>query len=255
MSNVTDPETVSSHIDLKSHQEEIRKQIESNTVVLYNLKDNNAFYAITPEEARFAIDAIKKRREKYHYCQIVPLKEQEHWKKSKDTYTSENGIIIFSQNISNLQIAIKDYYAQASVPRRGSIGDEDSIGEIFDIAVNPRRQGNPLDGLKKGFLAILMEKILNDLEAYRCILKKLLSDNKITQEELEKLKIKDFEVAVKILYRYTGRCYSGNIEENDWDSMSKESKKIHLEKIMIENQKDYKEFEELVKNAIGIKAI
>ena len=252
MSNVTAPETVSSHIDLKSHQEEIRKQIESNTVVLYNLKDNNAFYSITPEEARFAIDAIKKRREKYHYCQIVPLKEQEHWKKSKDTYTSENGIIIFSQNISNLQIAIKDYYAQASVPRRGSIGDEDSIGEIFDIAVNPRRQGNPLDGLKKGFLAILREKILSDLEAYRCILEKLLSDNKITQDVLESLRIKDYEVAVKMLYsKYVGR----NIEENDWDSMSKESKKIYYEKIMIENQKDYKELEELVKNAIGIKAI
>jgi hypothetical protein len=242
---MSNPEHTPNRVDLKSHQEEIRKQIESNTVVLYNLKDNKAFYAITPEEARFAIDAIKERRENHHYCQIVPLKDQSHWKKNYEKYNSDNGLTIYCQQISNLQVGMQDYYAQVSVPRRGSIAYEDSIGEIFDIAVNPRKQVKATDGIKKGFLAILREKLFNDLTAYRCMLEKLLIDGKITKEEKENLKLEDWEMAVKILYGCSAKAI-----DSKWNDLSKEEKKKILERMMKEDEEDYKQIEKMVQVAM-----
>ena len=42
-------------------QEEIQNQVDDH-VVLYNIKDKNAFFIISPEEARYALDIIKERR-------------------------------------------------------------------------------------------------------------------------------------------------------------------------------------------------
>jgi len=239
----------SSHIDLRSHQEEIRKQVESNTVVLYNLKDNNAFYAITPEEARFAIDAIKKRRSCTHYSQIVPLKDQDHYRKHKETYDKRDGVILFMQNISNLQLATKDYYAQTSVSQRGVVAEEGSVGEIFDIAVNPSNFDKTQfpNCIKRGFLSLLREKVANDLVTYECMLNKLLSDGKITKEEMDLSTIKYWEVAVKLLYGGT----RGHLTGNDWVTMAEEEKKKLLTRLMKEDEEEYKEIEDRVKNMLG----
>jgi hypothetical protein len=159
---------------LSIDKEAIRKQIENNTVVLYNLKDNNAFYAITPEEARFAMDIVKKRREKQHICSIVPLKDQVWWKKHKP-----KGTHMFTQCLANLQVHVikgegdtaigHDF--EASIPQRGGVAS-DSTGSVFDIAVNPR-SGDVKHDLKYGFMALISEAIMNYITAYKWVLVRL----------------------------------------------------------------------------------
>ena len=99
-SNLTPAE---SEMFLKSYQDGIKKQLEDR-VVLYNVKSKNAFFVISPEEARFAMDMIKaKRKGEDHFCQITPLKSQKWYK----IINKKQRNILSLQHISSLQILLE----------------------------------------------------------------------------------------------------------------------------------------------------
>lgn len=201
---------------LKSHQEEIQKQVEDN-VVLYNVKDKNAFFIISPEEARIAIDIIKKRRSNgTHYCHTTKLKDQKWFKK-----TNKTGMYMFVQNISNLQVyneghdididlgsrKVKgrkdDFYHEASVNLheasvnfRGAVAQDDVDNEIFDIATNPRGEDRA-ENVRKGFLVILREKVMNDLVVYGKMLEAMKKKGFL--KDTEEAQIEKEDVAIYLL--------------------------------------------------------
>jgi hypothetical protein len=116
---------------------------------------------------------------KRHVCKIVPLDKQS-WFKNMNKETIK-GLMMMSQHLSNIQVfgtEDGEYFSVANPGQRGGIAKESANAKIFDIAYNPRGEAEE-KMLKYGYLAIIREKIQNDLEVYRRLLESMnISDKK-----------------------------------------------------------------------------
>lgn len=125
---------------------------------------------------------MSEKLKKIHKCKVVTLKNQYR----KGFCPPKNGFYLFCQNISNLQYHDVDgYYCEVNVGRRGGVGCADDKTKIFDIAINPYPT-NP-QNIRDGFVAILKEKILNDVEVYRKLVEQMIKDGKITKKDIGKM--------------------------------------------------------------------
>lgn len=220
---------------------EIQKQVDNN-VVLYNIKDKNAFFIISPEEARFVMDAVREKRiEGKHYCNLTELKDQKHWK-NKDEH---EGIYMFIQHLSNIQLSIgEEYYSVANPGLRGAVCESNTKAGIFDIATHPTGflEEETEEKIKECFLSILKEKLHNDINTYNELIKAL--GQQTIQVETEttkgcrlkynkaKLNIEDWEVAAKIIERSVTACPSSLTEEQKqarWEKNRQEELLINNE--------------------------
>lgn len=178
-------------------QQEIQNQIDNN-VVLYNIKDKNAFFVISPEEARFALDIIKKRRvNTTHTCTITELKDQKFYKEQKHNKSDsfhKNGLFMFSQHLSTIQLAITDekgekaYYSVANDKGRGTINSINADPIIFDVALRPNcddihNKKHLEKTIRTSFISIIKEKVNNDLNTYAALLDQLNEDNRIDYDD------------------------------------------------------------------------
>lgn len=121
---------------------------------------------------------------KVHQCKITTLKNQEWFKKS-----NIKGTVLMCQCLSNIQVRAGDKYFEISNPgSRGVMSEKDAKAGIFDIACNPIYE--PIhEAVKIGYLQIIKEKIINDLEVYRKLTEEMgfnhFNDNtKITFEDV-----------------------------------------------------------------------
>jgi len=205
---------------LKEHEDEIRKQVDSQ-VVLYNIKDKKAFFMISPEEARFVLDLIRKRRaETTHVTHITPMFDQKWF--NKHDKQPQKGTMIMSQHISNIQISahvgyeddvgalLKQY--SSTVNLRGAVAQPEEETKIFDVATNPRT-GNTEDDIKIGFLRLLEEKIKNDLVAYHDLIDQMRKDGLSPSCTDPEPNIELWEVAAQLLYKNIK--YSGGMPTHD----------------------------------------
>ena len=137
-------------------------------------------------------------------------------------------MILMCKHASNIEVLNKDngeYYNVAIPGQRGGIAEGNVKPRAFDIADNPHGKTKE-DAIKSGYLAIIKEKINNDLEVYRKLLECMgINEHKITLEDVsEYLKIEehiDLEVYKKIL---------GTIKITKCDGISKKKLKNILNK-------------------------
>jgi len=133
-----------------------------------------------------------------HECKITPLKDQESTKNGP----AKGGFYMFTQKIGTLQVKESEksgdgYYVEIAQGNRGGICVRDAVPTIYDIAV-----GLPVfdsDSLKSGMLSILKEKLFNDLAIYNEMLKVMVADKKISQEEADNANITFLDAGAKIL--------------------------------------------------------
>ena len=87
-----------------------------------------------------------------------------------------NGVHVFTQNVCSLQVYHEGKYYETCVNLRGAVAEQGSDAKIFDIAtkLQPYDGESLSDAIKRGFFAIISEKINNDLVT----LDKLLLDVK-----------------------------------------------------------------------------
>ena len=111
-----------SKLDQKT-SEEIKDQVE-NHVVMYNMKANDAFFIMTPAEARYAVEQVKKFRQRDTEGVTFPtLKEQKWFKKSRANPDLKNNVILYQQVANAWQIFVRDknYYQECCNVRRGAV--------------------------------------------------------------------------------------------------------------------------------------
>ena len=72
----------------------------------------------------------------------------------------KKGVVIAAQHISAFQVKDKDFYQEVAIPLRGAVASATSP-IVFDIATNPKCAKN----VRHGLLALLREKLLNDVVA------------------------------------------------------------------------------------------
>jgi len=154
---------------------------------------------------------------------IIPIN------KRKDILAMKvGGMILMCKHASNIEVLNKDngeYYNVAIPGQRGGIAEGNVKPRAFDIADNPHGKTKE-DAIKSGYLAIIKEKINNDLEVYRKLLECMgINEHKITLEDVsEYLKTEehiDLEVYKKIL---------GTIKITKCDGISKKKLKNILNK-------------------------
>jgi hypothetical protein len=68
---------------------------------------------------------------------------------------------------------------------RGGMSKTNGKTRIFDIATNPSPCS--IEKVRDGFIAILKEKIFNDIETYRKLVEQMLNDGKIKEKDVEKM--------------------------------------------------------------------
>jgi len=155
-----------------------------------------------------------------HSCKITTLKNQDWWKNNKD----RRGTHIFCQHLSNLQVADEGgyYHEVANEGCRGAVCGGNVHANIFDIAVNPRC-GNLGKRVKEGFLAILREKVANDLVAYRKMLDDMKAKGAISDSDGAGIEMHD--VASKMI-EVGGVCVGG------FEKMNEEERLRAIQKAM-----------------------
>ena len=98
-------------------------------------------------------------------------------------WLDKNGCIVSTSHTSNIQFAYKDYYVTASNERRGSVAEINNDAVIYEIMANPFRSGEQEDEkIKVSLIAILKEKITNDLHVFNTLLKQLKTDQIIKED-------------------------------------------------------------------------
>jgi len=115
-------------------------------------------------------------------CEVVTLKNQDYWKKQE----KHKGTTMTCQYIGNIQLGTDNYYAEATNCKgRGCVGEEEGNAIAFDIAVRPLNKDNDFDEtmIKRGYIAILKEKIQNDLNVYRTLINKMDTEGKLSKEK------------------------------------------------------------------------
>jgi len=135
--------------------------------------------------------------EKLHECKVTTLKNQGWWQKLSEK-NKKRGTYIFCQYLSDLQVAdenAKYYHEVANEGCRGAVATDNIQPNIFDIAVNPINASFE-DRVKEGFLAILKEKIQNDLVVYEKMLDDMKSKGFISGDSA---KIKMYDIASKLI--------------------------------------------------------
>lgn len=178
-------------------------QIWTSEIYITNkIKDPNMIFLVGmwSKEKDFSkshILNVKFTAPEQHRCQITSLKDQAWFKRQK----KKKGLYMFCQHLSNLQVATDDgFYHEASVNLRGAIAEDDKTGQIFDVAANPVCK-NKGEALKIGYLALLKEKITNDLVTYNKMLEKLIEEGMASEEEHG---IALWEVAANIIRVHEG---------------------------------------------------
>jgi len=102
------------------------------------------------------------------------MKTMKHWPnfgKFKD-----KPCILNSKFTGNVQLNLgeKGYYIEVSNSKRGAMAKVNEPIVAYDIATCPGKDS--VDYIKNGYLQIIRQKILNDIEIFRCLVKKLLDD-------------------------------------------------------------------------------
>jgi len=139
---------------------------------------------------------------KDHTCDIIPLRDQDWYEK-----TNHNGIVMMSQCINNIQVLDATnkerykYYDVANPGQRGGVCGRGTETGIYDICYNPA-YGLPVSKnkmVKNGYLAIIKEKIVNDLNVYKRLIDEMgISDPDIdiTMEDVSKYMLYKDELQV-----------------------------------------------------------
>lgn len=124
-----------------------------------------------------------KKAKVLHTCKITPLNQQAKTLKLADM----KGLVLMSQYVSNIQVYRKSdnkYFSVANPSRREAVAEENAKPVIFDIATNPH-EGTDAKMVRDGYLNLIEEKILNDLEVYRVLLDSMnITGNKITLDDI-----------------------------------------------------------------------
>jgi len=109
------------------------------------------------------------------------LKETKYYKDVLEG-KHKNRNIICSQGISSYQIHLEEgnYYKESSVGLRGAAAKINSNPEILGVYTSPNKEH-----IKYGFMAIIKEKISNDLTAVNLLLEEMEKDEKVEKTALE----------------------------------------------------------------------
>ena len=97
-------------------------------------------------------------------------------------YNNRKGIVLWAPQISSFESHTEDgLYFESSVSRRGAIPDPSgSKRSIFEVAANPQNE----DQVRQSMIAVLREKMINDLYAANELLLRMASAGKIPSQEL-----------------------------------------------------------------------
>jgi hypothetical protein len=140
-------------------------------------------FELTLEEAKFAMDLIKQKRENnIHFCKVTKLNDQKYMKNRDDGY-----ITVCSQHISSIQIKYGDInYNSDNITGRGAISHVNTASnpKIFDIAYTTRGGINDGQNIKTLFIKIIKEKVLNDINNWNAMVNKMKEDNLIIDDHL-----------------------------------------------------------------------
>jgi hypothetical protein len=142
-----------------------------------------------------------------HECKVVKLKDRP-WGQST---TRDDECIMVGQHLSCFQIrTASGGYAEGVNPGfRGGIASSDKELQpgVFDVAVAPPSTST---GIKHGMIALLAEKISNDIETYNRMIVELENQGDISLEDGESMKMDREDVGMNLLHPVGPRRVSYN---------------------------------------------
>ena len=167
-----------------------------------------------------------------HICNVTTLENQDWWKKSKN----KKGTVLYCQHLSSLQVSDVDseyYHEVANEGCRGAVATDDIQPNIFDVAVNPSK-GNIEDRMKEGFLALLKEKVRNDLVVYNKMIEHMMAEGIISEPDAVEIDMAD--IASKMIEGSNG----GYLAKDFLDMSSEERREAIEDQMYVRNEEKQK---------------